>query len=117
MANVKKLTKANKFEMLLEIPAVANDETLKEFVEHELELLAKKNSSEKKPTKVQKANEELKVAIYEGMEEGKLYTITEMIKSIPECADLTNQKVSAVVRGMSNVERVEQKGKAYFRKV
>ena len=117
MANVKKLTKMDKFEMLLAIPAVANDETLKAFVDHEIELLVKKNSSEKKPTKVQKANEELKVAIYEGMEKDKLYTITEMIKSIPECADLTNQKVSAVVRGMPNVERVEQKGKAYFRKI
>lgn len=115
MATIKKLTKADKFGMLLNIEAVKDNPTLKEFVEHELELLAKKNSAEKKPTKTQKANEELKVAIAEGMEKGKLYTITELIKTIPECADLTNQKVSAVVRGMANIERVEQKGKAYFK--
>lgn len=115
MATTKKLTKKDKFEMLLCIDEVIYNPTLKEFVEHEIELLEKKNSAEKKPTKTQKANEELKVAIAEGMEKGKLYTITELIKTIPECADLTNQKVSAVVRGMANVERVEKKGKAYFK--
>jgi uncharacterized membrane protein len=115
MATIKKLTKKDKFEMLLCIDEVIYNPTLKEFVEHEIELLEKKNSTEKKPTKTQKANEELKVAIAEGMEKGKLYTITELIKTIPECADLTNQKVSAVVRGMANIERVEQKGKAYFK--
>jgi hypothetical protein len=53
------------------------------------------------------------------MEDGKLYTITDLIKTIPECADLTNQRVSALVRGMIDVkvERVEEKRKAYFRKL
>jgi hypothetical protein len=53
------------------------------------------------------------------MESGKLYTITDLIKSIPECAELTNQRVSALVRQLipNEIERVEEKRKAYFKKV
>ena len=119
MANSTKLTKAQKFAMLKDIADVKANPTLVEFIDHELELLAKKNSSEKKPTAQQTANEGLKVAILNGMEDGRLYTITELLKEIPECADLTNQRVSAIIRQMlgTSVERVEDKRKAYFRKI
>jgi hypothetical protein len=120
MANsVKKITKAEKFAILKGIPSVAENPMLVEFIDHELELLAKKNSSEKKPTANQVANEGLKEAILNGMESGKLYTITDMIKSIPALADLTNQRVSALVRQLipNSIERVEEKRKAYFKKV
>lgn len=120
MANSTKLTKAQKFAMLKEIPAVKENATLVEFIDHELELLAKKNSADKKPTAQQTANDGIKAEILEGMAEGKLYTITDLIKEIPACADLTNQRVSALVRQLmanGSVERVEEKRKAYFRKV
>jgi hypothetical protein len=116
MAN-QKLTKAQKFALLKEIPAVAENSVLVEFIDHELELLAKKNSAEKKPTAQQTANEGIKSAIVEGMEKGKLYTITELIKSIPTCSDLTNQRVSNLVRQLvaeGKVVRTEEKRKAYF---
>ena len=120
MTTSKKLTKRDHFNALLAIPAVAENDVLKAFVEHELELLAKKNSAEKKPTAVQVANEGIKAAIVEGMEPNKLYTITDIIKSVPECAELTNQRVSALVRQMYDcaepvIERIEEKRKAYFR--
>jgi hypothetical protein len=117
MATIKKLTKKDKFEMLLGIESVKDNPTLKEFIEHELELLAKKNSAEKKLTKVQEANKEIQEAILGTMEEGKSYTITKLIKTIPECAELTNQKVSALVRSLvasGEMVRTEEKGKAYF---
>ena len=119
MANSTKLTKAQKYAMLKAIPAVAENSVLVEFIDHEIELLAKKNASDKKPTAQQTANENIKSAIVEGMESGKLYTITDIIKSVPECADLTNQRVSALVRQLipTSIERVEEKRKAYFRKV
>ena len=88
-----------------------------EFIAHEMELLSKKNSAEKKPTAQQTANEGIKTAIVEGMEQNRLYTITELIKEIPECADLTNQKMSALVRQLVDsgaVVRTEDKRKAYF---
>jgi hypothetical protein len=119
MANSTKLTKAQKYAMLKAIPAVAENSVLVEFIDHEVELLAKKNASEKKPTAQQTENENIKSAIVEGMESGKLYTITDIIKSVPACADLTNQRVSALVRQLipASIERVEEKRKAYFRKV
>lgn len=113
----KKLTKRDHFNALLNLEEVKANPTLVEFIEHELELLAKKNAADKKPTAQQTANKAICEAIVEGMEPGRLYTITELIKEIPECADLTNQRVSALVRGMLDVsiERVEEKRKAYFR--
>ena len=121
MANkTAKLTKKDKFEMLAKLPAVQSDPVLSEFIAHEMELLSKKNSVEKKPTAQQVANVGIQTAILNGMEVGKAYTITDLIKSVPECADLTNQRVSALVRQMvdgGSVERFEEKRKAYFRKV
>jgi hypothetical protein len=119
MANSQKLTKAQKYGMLKDLAEVKANPVLVEFIDHELELLAKKNSSEKKPTAQQTANEGIKSAIYEGMEVGKRYTITDLIKEIPACAELTNQRVSSLVRQMmpTSIERVEDKRKAYFVKV
>ena len=120
MSTTKKLTKRDHFNTLLTIDEVKSNPVLVDFIEHELELLAKKNSAEKKPTAVQVANEGIKDAIYEGMTEGTLYTITDLIKGVEACADLTNQRVSALVRQMiadGKVERIEEKRKAYFRKI
>lgn len=118
MANVKKMTKADYFKQIMASYPLTEDE--KSFVEHELELLAKKNSAEKKPTAVQVANEGIKDAILESMESGKKYTITDLMKSVDACADLSNQRVSALVRQLvadGSVERTEEKRKAYFSKV
>lgn len=121
MTNSKKMTKRDYFNILrASYPATAeNYDEVIGFIDHELELLAKKNAAEKKPTAVQVANEGIKQAIVAGMEQGKLYTITDIIKSVPECADLTNQRVSALVRQLmpEYIERVEEKRKAYFRLV
>ena len=112
-----KLTKAQKFAMLRAIPGVAENAMLVEFIDHEVELLTKKNSADKKPTAQQVANAGIATAIIEGMEPNRLYTVTEVIKSIPACADLTNQRVSALLRQLveaGKVKRTEDKRKAYF---
>ena len=92
---------------------------VREKVEKMKAQFEKKNSSEKKPTAQQVANAAIQTAILEGMDPNHLYTITELIKKIPACNDLTNQRVSAIVRGMLgiSIERVEDKRKAYFRKI
>ena len=121
MANEKKLTKREKFEMIAKITEVAENPILAEFVEHELELLAKKNASGSgKHTATQKANEELKNAIVEEManEPNRLFLISEMIKCFECCNDLSLPKVTALVTQLAKadlVERVEEKRKAYFR--
>ena len=94
-------------------------EDVKAKIENMKAQFEKKNSAEKKPTAQQIANAAIQTAILEGMESGKRYTITELIKEIPVCNGLTNQRVSAIVRGMLgiSIERVEDKRKAYFRKI
>lgn len=116
-SNTPKLTKFQKFEMLMEIAEVQSNEVLREFVAHEMELLANKKSAPKKPTATQKANASIVEAIVAGMEQGRAYTITEIIKEIPECAELTNQRVSAIIRPLivdGTIIRTEDKRKAYF---
>lgn len=81
--------------------------------------IEKKNGATRKPTATQKANEGYKVAILEGMEKGKAYTITDLMKSVEGIAELSNQRVSAIVRQMVEaglVTREEVKRKAYFTK-
>ena len=114
MANTKKMTKRDYFTAILSKYPLTDAE--KAFVEHELELLEKKNSSEKKPTAQQVANEGIKTAILAGMTPNRLYTITEIQKEIPECAELSNQRVSALIRQMvgNEIVRTEDKRKAYF---
>lgn len=89
-----------------------------EMLSHEIELLERKNSSDKKPTAQQAVNNGIKDAIYNGMEADRLYTVTELIKEIPECNELTNQRVSALMRQMvidNLVEKIEEKRKSFFK--
>ena len=117
----KKITKREKFEMLADIAEVKANPMLAEFIEHELELLAKKNASGSgKLTAVQVANNEIKEKILECMakEPNKLFTISDMLKLFPCCADLTNQRASALVRQLKEdgkVVREVDKRKAYFK--
>ena len=116
---MKKITKRERFQSLLSLSQVQADPGMVEFIEHELELLAKKNSSEKKPTAQQTANEGIKSAILAGMEDNHFYTITDLQKAVPELADLSNQKVSALVRQLKDagmVVKTEDKRKSYFSK-
>ena len=121
---MKKMTKKDYFNALLNIKEVGTNEKLVTFIEHELELLERKSNSakngEKKPTAKQSENEALKDAIYNNMEENRLYSITEMQKEFAECAELSNQKMSALLRLMieeKRVERIVDKRKTYFSKI
>ena len=119
MTTTKKITKRERFNSLLSLSEVQADAGLVAFIEHEIELLDKKNSGEKKLTAQQTANEGIKDAIVEAMEPNHLYTVTEIQKSVAECAELSNQRVSALLRQLKDdglVVRTEDKRKAYFSK-
>lgn len=114
----KKMTKRDFYNAFLKIEEIKNNPDYVAFCEHEIELLEKKNSAEKKPTATQKENANLKIAIVTNMAPNRLYTITEMIKEFPELSDLTNQKVSAIIRQLKDegkVEKIEDKRKSFFR--
>lgn len=98
----------------------ADQSEAKEKLEALKASIAKKNGAERKPTATQTANEGYKEAILNALEVGKGYTITDLIKGVPALSDLTNQRVSAIVRQMveaGEVSREEIKRKAYFTKV
>jgi polyhydroxyalkanoate synthesis regulator phasin len=117
-----KMTKATAWGIVKDIVENSNHPQSAELIakiDNEIALLAKKNSAEKKPTVQQVANEGIKTAIVDGMESGTAYTITDIIKSVPACAELTNQRVSALMRQLVEsgaVVRTEDKRKAYFSK-
>ena len=107
----KKMTKVEMFKAIMEKYALSDSEI--EFINHEIELIEKKNSS-RKPTKAQEENENLKGQILEIMETDKAYTVTEIQKAV---GIESNQKASALIRQLREsgaVVRSEIKGKAYF---
>lgn len=113
-----KMTNVKAVEFVLsncEIPA-----EVREKLENMKVQLLKKNTAEHKPTATQTANAGFKADILEAMESGKGYTISELLKAVPSIAELSNQRVSAIVRQMKDeglVSREEIKRKAYFTKV
>ena len=115
-----RMTKAQKFQMLADLPAVKADPMLSEFIAHEMELLTKKNTADKKPTAQQEANAGIKNAVLTLMQEhpNQLYTVSDLLKAVPDLPDtMTNQRMSAIVRQMvdaGQVKRTEDKRKAYF---
>lgn len=118
----KKITKRERFESLLTYAEVQANPDMVEFINHEIELLARKNSGDKKPSAAQQANNDLMAGILSCMEDNKLYQCSDMIKEFPCCAGLSTPKVSAVLRLMymaadPAVERIVDKKKTYFRKI
>ena len=81
------------------------------------EALAKKSSAESKPTPTQIENQSHKAEILSLLSDGKERTITDLMKEIPSLSELSNQRVSALVRQLTQsgeVERKEVNRKAYF---
>lgn len=118
MANKTKKTQREMFNEILEGYALTDEQ--REFIEGRIAQLDKKaNASSGKQTATQKANAELKDKILAEMESGKAYTISDMLKNLECCADLSNQKVSAVMKQLVEshlVVRTEDKRKAFFTK-
>jgi len=118
---MEKMTKRDYFAELRALAVASNRSDLVTFVDHELALLAKKNSARStKPTKTQVENVALMDAIYDAMEDGQAYTVSEISALVPALADAKIQKVSALVTKLRNDVRVSRemvKGKAYFTKI
>ncbi len=112
---MKKVTKREMFEGIKANYNLTEAEIA--FIDHELELLAKKNAStgERKPTATQKANEGIKEEILAVLSD-EAVTVTEIVKSLE--ADYTNQKISALLRQLiadGKVEKVVDKRKSLFK--
>lgn len=112
------MTKRENYASIREIVEKLGRTDLVEFVDHEVELLNKKNNAPKKPTEKQVENEKLKDIILAEMGDKPL-TITEMQCLIPALSELSNQRVSAIVKQLvedNSLVRTVVKRKAYFAK-
>ena len=114
MAEIKK-TKKVFYNELLEV--VKGNEELENFINHELELLDKKANS-KTPSKTQIANKSIKETIKNVLVEGaRPMTISDIQEKNSQLAELSNQKISALLTQLVNekaVVRTVDKKKAYF---
>lgn len=100
----KKITKAQMFAMIKE--AVADNAEFVEFLDKQIELLAKK-SANKKPSAVQVANEALKediLAVLAGFEDGA--TATDVLNGSEKFAGLSNQKIATMLNQLVAVGKV-----------
>lgn len=123
MEKMKKLTKKDYFAQIRAI--VINDPELVAFVDHEVELLTKKNTGNSQ-TKVQKENETVKTVLVDELAKiGRAVTITELMNESPVVKEytlengnkLTNQKISAIFKQLVDAKelvKVTDKKKSYF---
>ena len=111
----KKMTKKEMFAKLRGM--VSDNAEMVKFIDHEIELLEKKNSSKSgKPTANQLANEGIKEKILEFLNDNGASTVTQIMKGV---GLESNQKTSALVRQLKEgglVIRSVEKGVAYFTK-
>ena len=118
----KKMTKKETINLLIDVlmgnKEVEDMQMFIDFLIHERELLERKSSNSGQ-TKTQKENEILKEKIVETLKElNKFSTITEIQESNAELADLSNQKISALLKQLVDtnvIEKVIEKKKAYFK--
>ena len=118
----KKMTKKETINLLIDVlmgnKEVEDVQMFIDFLTHERELLERKSSNSGQ-TKTQKENEILKEKIVKTLKElNKFSTITEIQESNAELAELSNQKISALLKQLVDtnvIEKVIEKKKAYFK--
>lgn len=111
-------TKKTQIEILREILAYNLTDEQKEMLENEIAKREKKKASNSE--KVSKERDEAEAeayAIYEDMEVGKDYTISELMKlsKIDSCQKVTN-RMCILVRDIK-AENAKVKGKSVYRKI
>ena len=113
----KKVTKREMLNAIKAVEAVAMNEEMVAFIDHELELLDKK-SSNKKPTATQEANVAIKDEIVKVLTDADApMTASEVLKASAEFDGMSNQKISALLRQLiadGKVVKATDKKKSVF---
>ena len=113
---VKKITKRENFNAIIEVLKDADRADLVAVMEHEIELLNKKHGGVSKANEAKKvANGELQERIVE-LISTKAMTASEIAKALStDEVEYSNQKISAMLRQIGDkVVKTVEKGKAYF---
>lgn len=114
----KKTTKKEMFARIREV--VKDNAEMVAFIDHEVELLVKKNSAERKPTANQLENEKIKDYLLSNMVKGKEYTATQLIKEVlanTTWSELSVSRITAIVTQLvedNSLVRDYKKRVAYF---
>ena len=115
---MKKVTKKEMFTKMLAIAEVQENAEMVEFINHEIELLGRKNSA-KKATPQQAENEKVKKKILEILVEPM--TATQVMNAVQPFFEttFTNQRISALLRqmgegGTKQVKKYQIKRVTYF---
>lgn len=113
------MTKKEMFTALLNLNEVAARPDLVAGIEHEIDLLSRKNASTRKPTAHQEENdmliEKIVNVLFRAPEAGM--TVTEIAKALNN-PDLTHSRINQLVKKLKDngtVIREEVKRRAYFR--
>ena len=117
---MEKMTNRKHFELLMSLEAVKAFPTTVQWIEHQIELLDKKNTAPRKVSAQQEVNKGLSLEIYQAMKPNVNYTISDINKTFSCCTDLTNQKVTSLVNALVKEGKVEReiiKGRSYFMRV
>ena len=119
----KKITKRDMFNEIIKMvngeQMSVSSQAVIDFANHEIELLNKKSSSSSgKQTKTQLENESYKEIILETLKTAdKPITISELMGKSETIAELSNQRVSAMLSQLRKAEKIVrtyEKKKAYF---
>lgn len=108
--------KKTKRELFTELLAIATNDEQKAFINHELELLAKKHDN-KKMTKAQEENSKVKELIFTEIARFNKPVTVSQLQGVPDLKEYTNQKISALIKQLvenGDVVRTEEKRVAYF---
>lgn len=118
----RKPTKRDRFERLYTIVqegSFPDAEDLMAFIDHELELLDKKNAAERKPTAKQIENEGFKSDILAWMDADTQYSAADVTKGVPSivAAGLSANRVTAMLTQLVTagaLNRAEDKRKNFY---
>lgn len=118
---MEKVTKIEKFEAMMpkvEGLTFADGTTAKDFLETLIAQTRTKNTKRSnKPSAHQLENADLGTTVMNALVAGTDYTVSDIQALVPELKELSNQRVTAVVRGLyskGSLNRKVVKGKAVY---
>ena len=113
-----KITNKSALNFVIETYADSLPTEIKEKLSAMVVAIEKKSAGERKPTATQVENGRLAEVIAEYLRvSGAHMTITEMIKTIPDLAELSTQRITPILKRLAESERVVKesiKGRSYF---
>ena len=114
---MEKMTTKEMFAEILKVKGVAENTTMVDFINHEIELLTRKGSKST-PSKTQIENEGIKKVIVNALTEIVTpVTITDLQAKCEDLTSYSNQKISALLKQLVDsgvVVKSTDKKKSYF---